>query len=918
MSKNGPISMLGLSSAREAQEVPAAPRTRERGRAATRVRPHLQQVTLGLRKLDRSVGALPTGGSSGDPRPLPASREGSFSPDDAASAARSAQAARRPRSFRDVFPNKTFTACGSPSTVASTHGSDFACRHEHEHEPASEFESGSGLGFGFGSLSLLSSSSTSGPTFASGGRAAASEESSVSVARSSVAVEGLAARRLSLSSVLGGMSLEQAIEQTPGAGGRREAAPAMMRVVEQNEAFFDCATTLEQCCVLASDASHQSKLMLLSALEVALPLLDALPAELKMPLGSRRRGWIDRRLELRKLAQDLATAREAMRTALDCLEQEEESGNAQTRQVQKDFLRAAWQDLGWATHLALGQLFMVAGVMDTDPFHPKRLAEFETVNANAAAILARCAAGELEGDASDGSPLLLLARDLADGVSQPIVRLAARSGDEKPVRDDVVAIERSYRQLLAEALKDASVNGPARGRLGGALGWRRAFAESLARQRWPVLRRTFVASVGERSAVFENRITPAARIDERYADAYAQNVALDAPLAGSDPAHAVAPRRGVSAYDIENAVHPRNLKISQLFRSEADAAPLCLGTVVGHGVLDAWGIADREARRQANANAAREVLDAAVISLPRVGMGIGAGSGKARTTPLSVTHVSVNLLTPETMPPWRPLPGDVREHAHIKAQFEAFEEASKMSSVGGGALAVAIDAITFSFGIDARATETHGWILRPWRQVQQHNLRSMVRLIGNPRGNAREAPIGGFIGSVLDGLAEDEPQGLLKRKLQAQAERVGQLFASEAYQTGNGDPAKMAREILYLQILAERALAMSDRDRVATASRDCLGDEDRGLVVDAELKFRLASDHLGLEVRDDVAPEGELGELYQRVLLASGAFEIQAWNTGLPGSKAMQLLAGRGLDKPMLDLLTGMSEASWQGPYVRA
>ena len=69
--------------------------------------------------------------------------------------------------------------------------------------------------------------------------------------------------------------------------------------------------------------------------------------------------------------------------------------------------------------------------------------------------------------------------------------------------------------------------------------------------------------------------------------------------------------------------------------------------------------------------------------------------------------------------------------------------------------------------------------------------------------------------------------------------------SAKAFKRGDGDPAKMGREIPALQALAESALDMAGADEAATMSKGCKSDKDRGGVTDTELKHKLITEDMG-------------------------------------------------------------------------
>ncbi len=133
-------------------------------------------------------------------------------------------------------------------------------------------------------------------------------------------------------------------------------------------------------------------------------------------------------------------------------------------------------------------------------------------------------------------------------------------------------------------------------------------------------------------------------------------------------------------------------------------------------------------------------------------------------------------------------------------------------------------------------------------------MRNMIKLIGDlGKGSfgAVGALPGGFIGEVHDRLQNlqnvqqapavtRQKATTLMAQLRGQTDLVRSMFTQDAFRTGKGDTAKMGREILVLQGLAEQGLELlGARDLAGTISKGCKSDKDRGGVMDVELKSKL-------------------------------------------------------------------------------
>ncbi|CCB66664.1 inositol phosphate phosphatase SopB [Hyphomicrobium sp. MC1] len=418
---------------------------------------------------------------------------------------------------------------------------------------------------------------------------------------------------------------------------------------------------------------------------------------------------------------------------------------------------------------------------------------------------------------------------------------------------------------------------------------------------WAPYRRNMIVSRDGVTRAYQSAITPGAFISARFARRYASTVPLD----GASAPHPS--RNGVSSAEKADHYHARNLKVSELFRlddqnqieMDANGQPKAMAKVIGHGVLDMWEIENSAERFAANERGAKEVLEAALTTNPRVLQTAINGQ------PVTLTHVSVNLTTPSEVREYPILRGaipDYQELTFTQEQFRVFGtyKANQpaqftVADPAGGPTApeqnvlVNVDPITFSFGINHLATSKLGG----WKNVAERNKEAIVKFIGDPgsgRDGDRGLPIGGFIGSIIDrlnGIGGVNPAAkTLANKMRQQANQVRLLYTAAVYKNDNGDPAKMGREILALQALAENALdLMGDAGQAATMSKGCKSDKDRGGVTDVELKHKLITEDMGGEIWADSPWTEEDHENYYVVGVASGQLENQRLNTGFAGSK---------------------------------
>ncbi|MBV7486818.1 inositol phosphate phosphatase SopB [Bordetella sp. BOR01] len=436
---------------------------------------------------------------------------------------------------------------------------------------------------------------------------------------------------------------------------------------------------------------------------------------------------------------------------------------------------------------------------------------------------------------------------------------------------------------------------------------------------WLPLSRTMLVVRDGAVSQYTSKITPAQHWNADFQARYTEDGEL----------------RGVPSADAGNIDHARNLKVSEL----RDSSGRTLATVVGHGVLDMWDIHDPFERALADARGAKEVIDLAVASNPRLrqhasniaiepardGKGEGESSRQPGPRTMRVTHVSVNLISPDTIRNaafdttnllsggYMAVAREFAEKDFTLNQFRAFKAnsgpARTIQMVDADERIVQrrfdIDTITFSFGINGWATSgNQSRAAGVWSNVHEHNTENMIKLVGDlgaGKDGAAGARPGGFIGQVydrvkagIDNAATPESRQRLmslNRQLQVQTDVVRHVFTTEAFAKGGDDPAKMGREILALQVLAERSLSalqeleLGGEDMAATLSKGCKSDKDRGGVTDVELKSKLILQDMGGDMEPDTRLVGDDQELYYTVSASSGQLENQRWNTGLGGSK---------------------------------
>jgi phosphatidylinositol-4,5-bisphosphate 4-phosphatase len=159
-------------------------------------------------------------------------------------------------------------------------------------------------------------------------------------------------------------------------------------------------------------------------------------------------------------------------------------------------------------------------------------------------------------------------------------------------------------------------------------------------QSWAPERRKIVVQKAGVTRTYESSIVPAININPRLRRRYLSGQ----PLEPGGPEHQ--PRYGTSSATKDDAYHARNLKLSTLDRINPDGSFERMLTVVGNGVLDMWDIEDDAERAAANRRGAKKVLETAFSSNDRVRTEALRRKAAGDNTPVKITPVSVNLVTP--------------------------------------------------------------------------------------------------------------------------------------------------------------------------------------------------------------------------------------------------------------------------------
>lgn len=455
-------------------------------------------------------------------------------------------------------------------------------------------------------------------------------------------------------------------------------------------------------------------------------------------------------------------------------------------------------------------------------------------------------------------------------------------------------------------------------------------------QKWKAIERDMVVTKDGVTRTYRSKNIPGRKINARFKRQH------DRAVAGGVGVPAHAPRQGVSAATTDDHYHARNLKVSTLERVRPDGSTQPKSVVIGHGVLDMWDIPDAQQRHAANVRGAKEVLEAAIATKPRLRDEAVARALAHDNRPVKLTHVSVNLITASTardLGIQAGIPGlrgkrAYEEGTFTDSQFAAFE--ANTSRANGGQPVrfqldderpqgpgqpgtghqdvntnVHVDAITFSFAINPMATghKMPDWYAG-WSRVYDHNWEQMTKYIGDlgtrpaigvgsrnliSGQSAVGTAVGGVVGRVVDRLDVSNPaQAEMKARIQEQVDLIREMFTSEAFKRGDGDAAKMGRHILALNDLVDQSLEMMGENGEAfTSSKGCKSDKDRGGMVDVEHKFQTITEDMGGQVQPNAKLETEDRRNYNIVLTSSGQLENQRLNTGLPGSKEAGHFASR-------------------------
>lgn len=585
----------------------------------------------------------------------------------------------------------------------------------------------------------------------------------------------------------------------------------------------------------------------------------------------------------------------------------------------RDLLLAMEQDLDHQLHLIHSKIAYVDELRLNDPLSDRSVKHSNLVWANAGNVLLDKLDKAIEdGEVNlSGSQRLALQkarldwqdkigevskayRDSRDGDLQSV------SGNKKETNHPIVQGKEGIQTELRALLEGVGVPKEALKDLLGDKSWKQAEPKALSTlETWQPVNRDMVIMRDGVMRTYKSEITPGHLIDSRLGV-----VGQDGKVGGT------------SAGVTDSLDHARNLKVSKLIGT--DGQPMT--TMIGHGVLDMWGVQDPQARKQSNETGAKEVLELALSSNDRLRTSLETRDPLNPGPNPKLVHVSVNLISPDSL---RDKLGvnAYQERTYTFNQFEAFGSNSGVDKdlrlLGGDhqnrTAKVDVDTITFSFGINAIATGTREKLMRTWSNVHEHNTQNMIKLVGDlgeGKFGARGARPGGFVGDVYDRLEQvandlTDPNHAkaqeMMGQLREQTDLVRGMFTEETFRTGNGDTAKMGREILVLQGMAEQGLQLiGATDLAGTMSKGCKSDKDRGGVTDVEVKSKLILRDMGGEMNPDERLQGDDQGVYYTVSSSSGQLENQRWNTGLSGSKEAGHLKDRLPDPQVRQYLCGL------------
>lgn len=303
-----------------------------------------------------------------------------------------------------------------------------------------------------------------------------------------------------------------------------------------------------------------------------------------------------------------------------------------------------------------------------------------------------------------------------------------------------------------------------------------------------------------------------------------------------------------------------------------------------HGVHDAYGITDTTQRETANDARVKEFIHASVLEhLSRNDLNPASLSP---TEVLSIDIVSVNLLT-----------AIGKEKHMILQQQSALARANQreiqiqLADEAGVEHTIQVKPriLMFNTPVDYISLSTVGSMIGIWRTADSINNNALQMLIGSGESSK---PIGGMAAARIQSLkselsnlqagdaeSTDKIMEITQKILLIQqlVMQIRNVYSNRTHQRVGNEPYKLPTRLLTLA-----------NEIGATPAFNCKSGKDRTGQLNVEVRDLYA--YLNAEngqLRDVNAPRENLAlENYQQLFLTGGDREIQALNTGAPGSKS--------------------------------
>lgn len=360
---------------------------------------------------------------------------------------------------------------------------------------------------------------------------------------------------------------------------------------------------------------------------------------------------------------------------------------------------------------------------------------------------------------------------------------------------------------------------------------------------------------------------------------------------------------GICSYAIREHRHAVNLWRTE-FRPELPGEGRIQFEFSGlrHGVHDAYGITDQAERAAANDARVKEFIHASVLE-----------------------HLSRNHLKPASIDPKKPLDIDIvsvnlltavgKEKNMILQQQSALARATlqvvkvQISDKAGKEYTIQVKPriLMFNTPVDYLSLSTMGSVVGIWRTADSINNNAIKFLIGNmaaARIQSLKSELPNIQVNTLENANKRAAITAKIRLIQQLTSQIQEIYSSRAHQRVGNEPYK----------LPTRLLALAN-EIGATPAFNCKSGKDRTGQLNVEIRDLYA--HLNAEngqLRDVNAPRENLAlENYQQLFLTGGDREIQALNTGAPGSKSQLPYYTKlmGVTPKTIDEIKGLSK--WVG-----